>query len=76
VEEGQLPSGPVKIDPGDLIDSSEVAELLGLSTSRAVSTYRTRYPDFPQPVVEKASGKCTLWLRSEIEAWDRSRRRR
>lgn len=61
-----------KIDPSQLIDSGEVAEIIGLSSSTAVSTYRRRYADFPRPVLEKGSGKCVLWLRQEIEAWARA----
>ena len=61
------------IDPADLLDAGEVAEMLGLSRRQAVSTYRARYSDFPQPIVTKASGKCVLWLRAEIEAWAGSR---
>ena len=63
----------MKVDPADLVDSSEVAELLGLSSSTAVSTYRARYTDFPEPVVQKGSGKCVLWLRAEIETWGEQR---
>lgn len=61
------------IDAADLLDSSEVAELLGLSRPNAVSTYRSRYPDFPAPFIEKPSGKCVLWVRADVEAWARSR---
>ena len=61
----------MKVDTEDLLDSNEVAELLGLGNNRAVSTYRARYDDFPEPVIEKPSGKCVLWLRSDIEAWAR-----
>jgi predicted DNA-binding transcriptional regulator AlpA len=64
----------VKIDPADLLDAGEVAELLGLSRRQAVSTYRSRYSDFPAPIVEKNSGKCDLWLRSDVESWASSRR--
>jgi predicted DNA-binding transcriptional regulator AlpA len=53
----------------DLIDASEVAEILGLSSPRAVSVYRRRYESFPAPFVAKASGQCVLWLRADIEAW-------
>lgn len=63
-----------KIDPADLLDASEVAELLELSSSRSVSTYRSRYDDFPTPILEKSAGKCLLWLRQDIEQWARSRR--
>ena len=52
-----------------LLDSSEVALLLGLSRPSAVAVYRARYDDFPAPVVTKASGKCVLWLRADIERW-------
>lgn len=68
--------GLVKLDPADLVDSGEVADLLGLSSSTAVSTYRVRYSNFPSPVVVKGSGKCVLWLRTDIEQWERSRRPR
>jgi predicted DNA-binding transcriptional regulator AlpA len=63
----------VKIDPDDLLDAGEVAALLGLSRRQAVSTYRGRYADFPAPVVDKNSGKCVLWLRQDVEAWQARR---
>jgi predicted DNA-binding transcriptional regulator AlpA len=62
----------MQIDLDDLLAAGEVAELLGLGSSRAVSVYRSRYPDFPAPVVVK--GKCTLWLRSDVEGWRNDRR--
>jgi hypothetical protein len=71
----QLPSGPVPdVEPGDLIDASEVAPIIGVSSSKAVAVYRARYPDFPAPFVTKASGKCVLWLRADIEKWAKARR--
>lgn len=57
------------MNPADLLDATEVAELLGLSRRQAVSTYRARYADFPAPAVEKGSGKCVLWLRADVERW-------
>jgi predicted DNA-binding transcriptional regulator AlpA len=75
VGDHQLPLLVVtKIDPADLLDASEVAELLGLSSAGAVSVYRARYDDFPAPAVRKASGKCVLWLRADIAAWADERR--
>jgi predicted DNA-binding transcriptional regulator AlpA len=62
----------VKIDPDDLLDSHDVAELLGLASHRAVSTYRGRYDGFPVPIIEKGTGRCVLWLRSDVEAWARA----
>lgn len=66
----------MKYDAADLVDSNEVAEILGLSSSTAVSTYRRRYTEFPDPVIVKGSGKCVLWARSEIESWVHARARR
>jgi len=63
----------VPIELPDLVDSHEVAEVLGLSSHRSVSTYRTRHADFPAPIVEKGAGRCLLWLRADVEAWARSR---
>ena len=69
-------AGPMKVDPEDLLDSTDVAELLRLSSVTAVATYRARYEDFPEPLLTKGSGKCVLWLRSDIEAWVRRHPRR
>lgn len=56
-----------KIDVDDLLDSAGVAELAGLANANAVSVYRSRFEDFPQPVIDK--GRCLLWLRADVEAW-------
>ena len=61
------------LDTDDLLDSTEVAEILGLSSARAVSVYRARYDDFPQPAVTKAAGRLLLWRRQDVEAWRRQR---
>jgi len=55
------------IDPDDLADLVDVAELIGLTNQRGVSVYRRRYADFPEPVIER--GRCVLWLRSAVTAW-------
>ena len=62
------------LDPADLVDAAEVAQVLGLSHRNSVSVYRRRYDDFPQPVVEKS--RCLLWLRADVESWGRVVRRR
>lgn len=59
----------MRVEHTELIDAGEVAELLGLARRQAVSTYRTRYSDFPEPLIEKNSGKCALWRRGDVEAW-------
>jgi hypothetical protein len=63
----------VLVETTDLIDSAGVAALLRLANSRAVSTYRKRYADFPAPVVEMGAGRCLLWLRADVEAWKKLR---
>jgi predicted DNA-binding transcriptional regulator AlpA len=57
----------------DLVDADEVATLLGLSSRNAISVYRSRYDDFPKPVVDRGTGKCRFWLRPDVEAWRASR---
>jgi glutathione-regulated potassium-efflux system ancillary protein KefG len=64
-----------RINSEDLIDSQIVAEILGLSHRNTVTTYLRRYPDMPRPVVELGAGRVRLWLRPEIEAWAKARRR-
>jgi predicted DNA-binding transcriptional regulator AlpA len=61
------------VDPDDLVDSSEAAEILGLGGGKSVSVYRKRYPDFPAPVIERA--RAVFWLRRDIERWAREHRR-
>ena len=63
------------VDPDDLIDASEVAQVLGLAQRNTVSLYQRRYPDMPKPVVDLGRGRCKLWIRSEVERWHRGRSR-
>lgn len=58
----------------DLIDAHEVASILGLAHRNSVATYQRRYRDMPRPMVNRGGGRTKLWLRSEIEEWDRERR--
>lgn len=60
----------------DLVDAHDVAAILGLSHPNSVSTYLRRYEDMPRPVVERSGGRTRLWIRGEMEAWSRTRRRR
>jgi predicted DNA-binding transcriptional regulator AlpA len=62
----------MNVNTADLLDAGEVAQILGLSSANGVSVYRGRYDDFPAPVIEKASGKCVLWRREDVEAWARA----
>jgi predicted DNA-binding transcriptional regulator AlpA len=65
----------VAVEPEDLLDAGEVAELLGLSGRTTVAAYRSKYDDFPAPLIVKSSGKCMLWLRSDVERWGAGHRR-
>jgi glutathione-regulated potassium-efflux system ancillary protein KefG len=58
-----------RVNTEDLIDSLEVAAILGLAHRNTVTTYLRRYPDMPRPVVELGAGRVRLWLRPEIIAW-------
>ena len=61
----------MEVNPEDVLNASEVAQMLGLSHRTAVATYRRRYSDFPDPRISK--GTCVLWLRGEIAEWQRAR---
>ncbi len=61
------------VDTEDLIDATEVAEVLGLSHRNSVSLYQRRYTDMPRPVVERGMGRTKLWLRPAVEAWHSQR---
>lgn len=63
----------MKVDTTELINAAEVADLVGLANRSAVSVYRARYDDFPDPVIVK--GSCMLWRRRDVEAWAKARER-
>ena len=58
-----------EVDTKDLVDAQGVAGLLGLSHANSVSTYQRRYADMPRPVIDLGSGRCKMWLSSEITDW-------
>jgi len=62
-----------KVDTDELIDAQGVADMLGLAQRNTVSLYQRRYPEMPRPVVDLGSGRCKMWLRSEIAAWSTAR---
>jgi predicted DNA-binding transcriptional regulator AlpA len=64
------------VDLDDLLDSAGVAEVLGISGARSVSTYRSRDPEFPEPVLVSMGGRCQYWVRQDVEAWQEAKRRR
>ena len=63
-----------RVDLDDLIDATDVATILGLSRATSVYVYLNRYPDMPRPVVDRGPKRARLWLRTEVEAWERTRR--
>jgi len=56
----------------ELLDATDVAELLSLPSPTAIATYRGRYDDFPEPAWASRGGRCQLWLRGEVEGWARA----
>lgn len=64
-----------RVDTNDLIDATEVAEVLGLSHRNSVSLYQRRYAEMPRPLVERAGGRIKLWSRRDVARWGRSRSR-
>ncbi len=57
------------VNTDELIDSRELATLLGLAHPNSVSLYQRRYADMPRPVVDLGSGRPRLWLRPAILDW-------
>ena len=58
-----------KVDVDDLIDTQDVARILGLAHRNTVSEYQARYKDMPRPVINLGRGRSKLWIREEIERW-------
>jgi predicted DNA-binding transcriptional regulator AlpA/predicted RNA methylase len=66
-----LVTAPSSSSDGRLISAAEVARLAGV-TRAAVSNWRRRHPDFPEPV---GGGRNALFALSEITGWlDRQRK--
>ena len=62
-----------RVRVSELIDATDVAEILGLSRSTSVYVYLRRYADMPRPVLDRGPNRARLWLRSEVEDWQRGR---
>jgi predicted DNA-binding transcriptional regulator AlpA len=58
-----------RVDVDNLIDTQDVARLLGLSHRNTVSEYQAKYEEMPRPVIDLGRGRSKLWLRSEVERW-------
>ncbi len=57
------------LNTDELIDSRELAAMLGLTHANSVSLYQRRYPDMPRPVIDLGSGRPRLWHKPAIEVW-------
>lgn len=55
------------LDPRDLVNSSQIAERLGLAQRETVHQYVRRYSRFPEPVY--AQGKVMLWDWRQVHRW-------
>ena len=57
------------VDPDELCDAQQRQPASSdWAAPRGVSTYSTRYPDFPVPMIRR--GRCVLWLApADIEVW-------
>ena len=65
-----------KVDVDDLIDTQDVAKILGLAHRNTVSEYQARYDDMPRPVVDLGGGRSKLWVRPDVERWAAHHHRR
>jgi glutathione-regulated potassium-efflux system ancillary protein KefG len=62
-----------RVDVDTLITTRDVAAMLGLTHHQNVSGYLNRYPDMPRPVIDLGRGHPKLWVRQDIERWQRKR---
>lgn len=56
-----------RLDPADLIDTGDIAGMLGLTRAH-VTDKLTKRPGFPPPVL-RLSRKTVRWSRKAIERW-------
>ena len=64
------------VDLDDILDAAAVAQLIGVTDARSVSTYRARDAEFPAPILVSSGGRCQYWLRQDVEAWQAKRQQR
>lgn len=61
------------VNANDLIDAQEVAGIIGVSDPKNAVAYLSLYPEMPRPVVYLGRGRARLWVRKEIERWNKAR---
>ncbi len=57
----------------DLVGAFEIADRLGMSHHAIVHVWRSRYPEFPKPIIKLHAGM--IWDWKEVEAWARKTKR-
>ena len=55
------------LDGEELVDAPEIAQRLGLKSSRQVLDLRVHRLGFPEPVGRK--GRTLIWSWSQVETW-------
>jgi hypothetical protein len=63
-----------KVDADQLVGAAEIADRLGVARPQVVHLWRTRYPDFPEPVAQLR--QALVWYWPDIERWARRTGRR
>jgi hypothetical protein len=58
-----------KVDIDHLVGAAEIAQRLGVGKRGVIHDWRSRHPDFPEPVARFSMGH--LWLWPDVEAWAR-----
>lgn len=66
----KVPSVGRTIEVENLIDAQGIADRLGLAQRQTISSFVSRYPDFPKPL--GMWGRTRLWDWTEVEAWARA----
>jgi hypothetical protein len=56
------------VEANELMSITDIADMFALGQS-ALSNWRARYADFPQPVATVGRGRTHLFLRSQVLSW-------
>lgn len=51
-----------------LVSSADIASMIGVSRG-AVSNYKKRHPNFPDPAFTDSTGNVRLYWTEDVEAW-------
>lgn len=59
-----------RVDVDDLVGAAEIASRLEVKRPQVVHEWRTRHPEFPEPVANLNNG--LIWDWREVEHWARA----